>query len=155
MLVTLFLQSIQRMARGLPDCVTVARLFLVQFVLVRIQVRQPKKRPQRKLGPFSCLNVKERRSTMLRQNKIKLRAKRIQNCAKTNASLLVIWIEAGLYKLQSNLLEFWIGTTLMKLQGNLLEIEHIHLKLDIKHAKFHRTFYVGIFQKLGSAYVVS
>ena len=61
---------------------------------------------------------------MLRQNKIKLRAKRIQNCAKTNASLLVIWIEAGLYKLQSNLLEFWIGTTLMKLQGNLLEIEH-------------------------------
>ena len=28
---------------GLPDCVTVARLFLVQFVLVRIQVRQPKK----------------------------------------------------------------------------------------------------------------
>jgi hypothetical protein len=27
---------------GLPDGVTVAQLFLVQFVLVRIQVRQPK-----------------------------------------------------------------------------------------------------------------
>ncbi len=29
---------------GLPDGVTVAQLFLVQFVLVRIQVRQPKKK---------------------------------------------------------------------------------------------------------------
>jgi hypothetical protein len=41
------------MARGLPDGVTVAQLFLVQFVLVRIQVRQPKKKkPQRKLRFF-------------------------------------------------------------------------------------------------------
>jgi hypothetical protein len=38
------LQSILRMARGLPDGVTVAQLFLVQFVLVRIQVRQPNKK---------------------------------------------------------------------------------------------------------------
>ena len=84
---------------------------------------------------------------MERQNKIKLIAKRIQSCAKTNASLLVIWIEAGLYKLQCNLLEFWTGTTLIKLHSNLLETEHINLKLGIKHPKFRRAFYVGIFQK--------
>jgi ferredoxin len=43
------------MARGLPDGVTVAQLFLVQFVLVRIQVRQPnKKEAATKVAVFLC-----------------------------------------------------------------------------------------------------
>ncbi len=44
---------------GLPDGVTVAQLFLVQFVLVRIQVRQPKKEeaaPIIRGGFFICEN---------------------------------------------------------------------------------------------------
>ena len=41
---------------GLPDGVTVAQLFLVQFVLVRIQVRQPKKSLNESWGFFNGIN---------------------------------------------------------------------------------------------------
>jgi hypothetical protein len=50
--------------------------------------------------------------TMERKDKIKQIAKRLQYSEKPNASLLVIWIAAELYKLRSNLLEFYIVATL-------------------------------------------
>ena len=70
------------MARGLPDGVTVAQLFLVQFVLVRIQVRQPnKKKPQRKLRFFYA-----------REGCMEQRVKRAQCVDKAKTSSLDFWI---------------------------------------------------------------
>ena len=70
---------------GLPDGVTVAQLFLVQFVLVRIQVRQPKKSLNESWGFFNGKKY-QRRS----------RAKRAQWSEKTKSSLLEFWIGATL-----------------------------------------------------------
>ena len=76
---------------GLPDGVTVAQLFLVQFVLVRIQVRQPKEKPQRKLGLFSFKSDPKEpseASTIRRKGKCEHRAKRYNGAKSQNQACL-------------------------------------------------------------------
>ena len=58
---------------GLPDSIMVVRLFLVQFVLVRIQVGQPKKKkPQRKLWFFYTRDAASETSIKQRIGKYEL-----------------------------------------------------------------------------------
>ncbi len=60
---------------GLPDSIMVVRLFLVQFVLVRIQVGQPKKKeaiPDNSGWFFYARDAASETSSMYRQGKNKL-----------------------------------------------------------------------------------
>ena len=76
---------------GLPDSIMVVRLFLVQFVLVRIQVGQPKKKEAVPIfrGGFFMPE--------------KQRVKRAQCIEKAKTSLLDFCIGDALIKLRSNL----------------------------------------------------
>ena len=75
---------------GLPDSIMVVRLFLVQFVLVRIQVGQPKKKEAATQVAVFFMSEKQR-------------VKRAQCIEKAKTSLLDFCIGDALIKLRSNL----------------------------------------------------